>query len=83
MISMIFSYILLGISLSAPAHPNVAQINKGIKMVLSAWLVGVGAMSADVVMMFLIYFGISTYLTTQLPSSAFGFWFCNDDLFRL
>ena len=53
MISMIFSYILLGISLSAPVGPiNVAQINKGIKMVLSAWLVGVGAMSADVVMMF-------------------------------
>ena len=53
MISMIFSYILLGISLSAPVGPiNIAQINKGIKMVLSAWLVGVGAMSADVVMMF-------------------------------
>ena len=34
MISMIFSYILLGISLSAPVGPiNVAQINKGIKMV--------------------------------------------------
>ncbi|MDX5864868.1 LysE family transporter [Bacillus cereus group sp. BfR-BA-01119] len=78
MISMIFSYILLGISLSAPVGPiNVAQINKGIKNgFLSAWLVGVGAMSADVVMMFLIYFGISTYLTTpvaQLCIWIFGF----------
>jgi len=65
---MIFSYILLGISLSAPVGPiNVAQINKGIKNgFLSAWLVGVGAMSAGVVMMFLIYFGISTYLTTPI-----------------
>ena len=63
--------------MSAPVGPiNVAQINKGIKMVLSAWLVGVGAMSADVVMMFLIYFGISTYLTTpiaQLCIWIFGF----------
>lgn len=75
---MIFSYILLGISLSAPVGPiNVAQINKGIKNgFLSAWLVGVGAMSAGVVMMFLIYFGISTYLTTpiaQLCIWIFGF----------
>ena len=63
---MIFSYILLGISLSAPVGPiNVAQINKGIKMVLSAWLVGVGRCQRccnDV----LIYFGISTYLTTPI-----------------
>ncbi|MDF4756395.1 LysE family transporter, partial [Vibrio parahaemolyticus] len=64
--------------MSAPVSPiNVAQINKGIKNgFLSAWLVGVGAMSADVVMMFLIYFGISTYLTTpvaQLCIWIFGF----------
>ena len=70
--------------MSAPVGPiNVAQINKGIKMVLSAWLVGVGAMSADVVMMFLIYFGISTYLTTRCSTLYLDFWFCNDDLFRL
>lgn len=77
-ISMIFSYILLGISLSAPVGPiNVAQINKGIKNgFLSAWLVGVGGMVADVIMMLLIYFGVSTYLTTsaaQLCIWIFGF----------
>ncbi|CAI8857223.1 lysine transporter LysE [Bacillus pseudomycoides] len=78
MISMIFSYILLGVSLSAPVGPiNVAQINKGIKNGFwSAWLVGVGAMSADIIMMLLIYFGVSTYLTTpiaQLCIWIFGF----------
>ncbi|WP_459501343.1 LysE family transporter [Bacillus sp. C1] len=78
MISMICSYILLGISLSAPVGPiNVAQINKGVKNGFwSAWLVGVGAMIADVIMMLLIYFGISTYLTTpvaQLCIWIFGF----------
>ncbi|OUM49689.1 hypothetical protein BW425_05755 [Bacillus pseudomycoides] len=78
MISTIFSYLLLGISLSAPVEPiNVAQINKGIKNgFLSAWLVGVGAMSADVIMMLLIYFGVSVYLTTpgaKLIIWIFGF----------
>ncbi|EOV9527431.1 LysE family transporter [Bacillus cytotoxicus] len=78
MISVLFSYVLLGVSLSAPVDPiNVAQINKGIKNgFLSAWLVGVGAMLADVMMMFLIYFGVSTYLTTPIAKLmiwVFGF----------
>lgn len=78
MISMIFSYILLGVSLSAPVGPiNVAQINKGLKNGFwSAWLVGVGAMSADIIMMLLIYFGVSTYLTTPIARLCiwiFGF----------
>ncbi|EEM02106.1 Lysine exporter protein (LYSE/YGGA) [Bacillus pseudomycoides] len=69
---------MLGVSLSAPVGPiNVAQINKGIKNGFwSAWLVGVGAMSADIIMMLLIYFGVSTYLTTpiaQLCIWIFGF----------
>lgn len=46
---------------------NVAQINKGIKNGFwSAWFVGLGAMSADVIMMLLIYFGVSTFLTTPI-----------------
>jgi len=61
MTSGLFSYFLLGISLSAPVGPiNVAQINKGIKNGFwNAWLVGIGAMIADVCMMLLIYFGIT------------------------
>ncbi|MDM5188059.1 LysE family transporter [Bacillus sp. DX4.1] len=78
MISTIVSYLLLGVSLSAPVGPiNVAQINKGMKNgFLSAWLVGVGAMSADIIMMLLIYFGVSVYLTTpiaKLTIWVFGF----------
>jgi threonine/homoserine/homoserine lactone efflux protein len=62
MISGLFSYFLLGISLSAPVGPiNAAQINKGIKNGFwNAWLVGVGAMTADIVMMLLIYLGITS-----------------------
>lgn len=78
MISTLFSYLLLGISISAPVGPiNVAQINKGMKNgFLSAWLVGIGAMFADVIMMLLIYFGISVYLTTPIAKLiiwVFGF----------
>ncbi|CAF1883984.1 LysE family transporter [Bacillus subtilis] len=78
MISSILSYILLGISLSAPVGPiNVAQIKKGLANgFLSAWLVGVGAMFADVMMMLLIYFGVASFLTNsiaQLIMWLFGF----------
>lgn len=59
------SYILLGISLSAPIGPiNIAQINRGLKYgFLSAWFIGLGGMAADIVMMFIIYLGIAAFLT--------------------
>lgn len=59
-----FSYILLGLSLSAPIGPiNAAQVDKGIKFgFLHAWVVGIGAMAADLIFMMLIYFGLSQFL---------------------
>ncbi|USL45550.1 LysE family transporter [Priestia megaterium] len=74
MISTIFSYFILGISLSAPVGPiNAAQINKGIKNgFLNAWLVGVGAMMADVIMMLLIYLGLASVFT--IPSVKLIMW---------
>lgn len=73
-----FSYLLLGISLSAPVGPiNAAQINKGIHNgFYHAWLVGVGAMVADAIFMLLIYFGVAQFLTTPFMKSflwLFGF----------
>jgi threonine/homoserine/homoserine lactone efflux protein len=72
------SYLLLGISLSAPIGPiNAAQLNKGIHNgFFHAWLVGVGAMFADVLFMLLIYFGVAQFLTTPFMKSflwLFGF----------
>ncbi|MFD2658402.1 LysE family transporter [Gracilibacillus thailandensis] len=69
MISIIISYIFLGISLSAPVGPiNIAQFNKGIHHgFLNAWLVGIGGMLADVLFMFIIYYGLADYLTTPIP----------------
>ncbi|APH06862.1 LysE family translocator [Bacillus weihaiensis] len=73
-----FSYMLLGISLSAPIGPiNAAQLNKGIHNgFFHAWLVGLGAMFADVLFMLLIYFGVAQFLTTPFMKSflwLFGF----------
>ncbi|MGQ3381107.1 LysE family translocator [Priestia endophytica] len=78
MTSGLFSYFLLGISLSAPVGPiNVAQINKGIKNGFwNAWLVGMGAMIADVCMMLLIYLGITRifeYEGVKLAMWTLGF----------
>lgn len=72
------SYLVLGISLSAPVGPiNAAQINKGIHNgFFHAWLVGLGAMVADAVFMLLIYFGVAQFLTTPIMKSflwLFGF----------
>jgi L-lysine exporter family protein LysE/ArgO len=66
--AMFFSYIFLGLSLSAPIGPiNAAQINKGIRNgFMSAWLVGVGAMVADVCFMLLIYFGLSQVINIPI-----------------
>ncbi|MYL49086.1 amino acid transporter [Halobacillus litoralis] len=64
---MLFSYILLGLSLSAPIGPiNAAQLDKGIRYGFwHAWLVGVGAMCADALFMLMIYFGLAQYV--ELP----------------
>lgn len=64
---MLFSYILLGLSLSAPIGPiNAAQLDKGIRYGFwHAWLVGVGAMCADALFMLMIYLGLAQYV--ELP----------------
>ncbi len=54
------SYILLGLSLAAPIGPvNAAQLDRGIKGgFLPAWLVGLGAVTADGIYMLIVYMGI-------------------------
>ena len=74
----VLSYIVLGLSLSIPVGPiNIEMIKRGIKNGFwHSWAVGLGGMSADIVLMLLIYFGVSTYLTTpmaQLIMWIFGF----------
>ncbi|MFD1677625.1 LysE family transporter [Alicyclobacillus fodiniaquatilis] len=68
------SYVLLGLSLSAPIGPiNAAQLDKGMKYgFLNAWMVGLGAMTADVLYMLLIYFGLAKLFT--LPGVKLLLW---------
>ncbi|HZG88386.1 LysE family transporter [Paenibacillus sp.] len=64
--STFLSYILLGLSLSAPIGPvNAAQLDKGIRFGFwNAWLLGLGAMAADAAFMLIIYFGFAHFLQT-------------------
>ncbi|MGM0865509.1 MAG: LysE family transporter [Bacillota bacterium] len=76
--SIFISYIILGLSLSAPMGPiNAAQLDKGIRFgFFHAWLVGVGGMVADGIFMLLIYFGLSQFIDTpviKLFLWVFGF----------
>lgn len=74
----IISYVILGLSLSAPIGPiNAAQLDKGIRGgFLPAWLVGLGAIAADIIYMLLVYFGVVHFLNTPFMKTflwMFGF----------
>lgn len=71
-------FVFLGLSLSAPIGPvNAAQLDKGIRGgFLPAWLVGLGAVAADIIYMLLVYFGVIHFLNTPFMKSflwLFGF----------
>ncbi|MCP8969197.1 LysE family transporter [Ectobacillus ponti] len=64
-------YVFLGLSLSAPIGPiNAAQLDKGIRNgFFHAWLLGLGALMADVLYMMLVYMGVVHFLTTDFVKS--------------
>ncbi|WP_027407698.1 LysE family transporter [Anoxybacteroides tepidamans] len=66
--SAFLSYVFLGLSLAAPIGPiNAAQLDKGIKSgFFYAWLVGVGAVVADAIYMFIVYLGVVRFINTPL-----------------
>lgn len=77
-VSIFISYVLLGLSLSAPIGPiNAAQLDKGIKSgFMPAWLLGVGAMAADILYMILVYLGVVHFIETPFMKTflwLFGF----------
>jgi L-lysine exporter family protein LysE/ArgO len=76
--SVFLGYIFLGLSLAAPIGPvNAAQMDKGIKSgFLQAWLLGLGALTADIVYMITVYLGVVKFLETPFMQSflwLFGF----------
>ncbi|PGO39069.1 amino acid transporter [Bacillus thuringiensis] len=62
------SYVFLGLSLSAPMGPiNAAQLEKGIRSgFFHAWILGIGALLADVIYMVLIYLGVIHFLEKDI-----------------
>lgn len=72
------TYLFLGISLSAPIGPiNAAQLDKGARFGFSqAWLIGLGAMCADLLYMLLIYFGLAHFLTTPFMKTFLWLFGC-------
>ncbi|WYT60642.1 LysE family transporter [Paenibacillus sp. FSL K6-1217] len=58
--NIFIGYMILGLSLSAPIGPiNAAQLDKGLRGgFMPAWAVGLGAISADLIYMLLVYFGM-------------------------
>ena len=62
MFGAIIQQIVLGISLAAPVGPiNIEMLKRGIERGFwHAWVVGIGGMTADVLFMLLIYFGLSS-----------------------
>lgn len=72
------SYFILGLSLAAPIGPiNAAQLDKGIKHgFMHAWIIGIGAIIADAILMALIYFGVVHFLTTPFMKTFLWFFGC-------
>ncbi|MDA1854480.1 LysE family transporter [Bacillus cereus] len=62
------SYVFLGLSLSAPMGPiNAAQLEKGIRSgFFHAWILGIGALLADVIYMAFIYLGVIHFLEKDI-----------------
>ncbi|AGT31831.1 hypothetical protein M493_07740 [Geobacillus genomosp. 3] len=60
--------LLLGLSLAAPIGPvNAAQLDRGMRGgFVPAWLFGLGAVTADLVYIALVYFGVSDWVEQQI-----------------
>jgi L-lysine exporter family protein LysE/ArgO len=72
------SYVLLGLSLSAPIGPiNAAQLDSGIKRGFwHAWLVGLGALIADGIYMMMVYMGIVHFIEIPFMKSFLWLFGC-------
>ncbi|MBM7634766.1 LysE family translocator [Geomicrobium sediminis] len=61
---IVFKMLILGVSLAAPVGPvNIEMIKRGISGgFLPSWLVGLGAMTADLIFLVVIFFGLSHFI---------------------
>ncbi|WP_399631208.1 LysE family transporter [Sporosarcina sp. SG10008] len=64
----IFTYIFLGISMAAPIGPvKSILLNTGIKNgFFHAWFFSLGALTTDIMYMFIVYFGVGQFIDSPL-----------------
>ena len=64
----IFTYIFLGISMAAPIGPvKTVLLNTGIKNgFFHAWFFSLGALTTDIMYMFIVYFGVGQFIDSPL-----------------
>ena len=64
----IFTYIFLGISMAAPIGPvKSVLLNTGIKSgFFHAWFFSLGALTTDIMYMFIVYFGVGQFIDSPL-----------------
>ncbi|MBB3111107.1 threonine/homoserine/homoserine lactone efflux protein [Paenibacillus phyllosphaerae] len=69
--SMLLSFFLLGITLSAPIGPiNAAVLNTGIKRgFMPAWFLALGALAADLIYMLLVFMGFVHFMSVPFVKS--------------
>ncbi len=73
-----FSYVLLGLSLAVPVGTlTIEMVKRGIRFgFFHSWVVGIGGMVADLILMTLIYAGVAQFLVTETAKLflwSFGF----------
>ncbi|MFD2369022.1 LysE family translocator [Brevibacillus sp. GCM10020057] len=70
----VIKYFVLGISLAISIGPvNIELIKRGMtKGFVSSWLVGIGGMTADLLILAIIYVGIGAYFTGEVVQLIFG-----------
>lgn len=75
---LIMKYVLLGLSLAAPIGPiNAAQMDRGIKYGFwQAWILGLGATTADALYMLMVYMGLVSYINTPFMKTFLWLFGC-------
>lgn len=71
---LLIKYLFLGITLAISIGPvNIELIKRGVtKGFLPSWLVGIGGMTADFIILFIIYLGLGAYFTSDSVQLIFG-----------
>lgn len=68
-------YLVFGIALAISIGPvNLELIKQGVfKGFMPSWLVGIGAMTADFFIIYIIYLGLGTFFTSHSVQLILGF----------